>query len=49
MKAKACKILFVALCVLINVGCTHNNGNIGPLFGLWHVTSIKVDGTVDEK
>ena len=49
MKAKACKILFVALCVLINVGCTHNNGNIGPLFGLWHATSIKVDGTVDEK
>lgn len=27
--------------------CTHNDGDIGPLFGTWHVESIDVDGTPD--
>lgn len=25
--------------------CTHNNGDIGDLFGTWHAESITVDGT----
>ncbi len=35
-------ILFVA--VLSMTSCTHNNGDIGPYFGLWHVETIECDG-----
>lgn len=34
-----CMILPAALC-----GCTHNGGDIGPLFGDWVLTSMTVDG-----
>lgn len=27
--------------------CTHNNGDIGPWFGEWKLTTITVDGTPD--
>ena len=33
--------LLVLLCLC---GCTHNNGDIGPLFGKWKVTSISSSG-----
>ena len=26
-------------------GCTHNDGDIGHWFGLWHLDSIEIDGT----
>lgn len=26
-------------------GCSHNNGDIGYWFGLWHLDSIEIDGT----
>lgn len=31
---------------LVAAACTHNNGDIGPLFGLWHLESVaRPDGT----
>lgn len=30
--------------MLACASCTHNNGDIGPLFGNWKVESIKKDG-----
>lgn len=29
--------------LLTLASCTHNNGDIGPLFGQWKVTSIDID------
>lgn len=34
-----------ALVLTLLAGCTHNNGDIGPLFGKWKVTAIEADGT----
>ncbi len=39
--------IFVILLTSILAGCTHNDGDIGPLFGSWQLESIEVDGTVD--
>ena len=40
--------LFIAITTLaLMASCTHNDGDIGPLFGTWHVESIEVDGTLD--
>lgn len=30
---------------LLATSCTHNDGDIGPLFGTWHVEDIEADGT----
>ena len=37
-------LLSLALLLALN-SCSHNNGDIGPWFGLWHLESIDVDGT----
>ena len=34
---------FVALVALIPSGCTHNDGDIGPLFGNWRLVSVAGD------
>ncbi len=34
---------FAVLSTLLS-GCTHNNGDIGPWFGIWTLTSIEADG-----
>lgn len=31
--------------LMLMASCTRNNGDIGPLFGTWHVEQIEVDGT----
>lgn len=30
--------------LLLLAACTHNDGDIGPWFGLWHLESIECDG-----
>lgn len=46
MKTIFFKGLFI--CVLsVLCGCTQNNGHIGPLFGLWKLSELTVDGEVD--
>lgn len=47
MKKQLIKILGIALALFISVGCTRNNGDIGPLWGLWRVTSMTIDGEVN--
>lgn len=34
--------LLSALC-----GCTHNNGDIGPFFGMWKLSELTINGEVD--
>ncbi|MDE6453951.1 MAG: lipocalin-like domain-containing protein [Muribaculaceae bacterium] len=39
----------VIMCLAIACGsCTHNDGDIGPLFGTWVLDEMSVDGTVQE-
>lgn len=44
MKNIFCHIIFLPLLALVLNGCTHNNGDIGPLFGSWRMTAMTVDG-----
>lgn len=37
-------VAMLALLACLN-SCTHNNGDIGPWFGQWHVEAIEVDDT----
>jgi len=39
-------ILLTILAVFLATSCKVNNGDIGPLFGTWAVTEMKVDGEV---
>lgn len=41
------KIFLVTLAACASLGCTRNNGDIGPLFGQWHLTQIKIDDQTD--
>ena len=41
----AYKLLTLAVLAAIATACTHNNGDIGPWFGTWHVESIETDGS----
>lgn len=36
-------ILTALMTMLLTGGCTHNNGDIGPLFGNWKLRSIETD------
>lgn len=38
-------LLVVAMTAISS--CTHNNGDIGPWFGIWKLTDLKVNGTTD--
>lgn len=40
---KTLQILFTALLLVGAASCTHNDGNIGPLFGQWKLTSAQTD------
>ena len=47
MRRLATHIILPFLAILALSGCTHNNGDIGYWFGLWHLESIEVDGVPD--
>lgn len=40
-------ITFISIILIGGASCTHNNGDIGPLFGNWKVTSIEINGIPD--
>lgn len=42
----AYKILTIVALTAFFASCTHNNGDIGPWFGTWHVETIETDGMV---
>lgn len=44
---KALRIIAAVVMTAISGSCTHNNGDIGPWFGEWKLTSIEIDGTPD--
>ena len=37
------QIVTIFLIALVAVACTQNNGHIGPIFGAWSLTEMKVD------
>lgn len=39
--------IILAVMAFLLVGCTHNNGNIGPFFGQWKISEITIDGEKD--
>ncbi|MBO4723487.1 MAG: lipocalin-like domain-containing protein [Muribaculaceae bacterium] len=45
MKQRAIYIILSIATLLSLTSCTHNNGDIGYWFGLWHLDSIEIDGT----
>lgn len=42
------QILWMMMVVFGCMGCTHNNGDIGPWFGTWKLNAITINGDVDE-
>lgn len=40
--------IWIVVAVLA-AGCTHNNGDIGPFFGTWKLSSITVNGIPDQE
>lgn len=49
MKANRSFISILLIFVLLIIGgCTHNNGDIGPLFGKWKLIDIQIDNISDE-
>lgn len=40
-------LLLVAGISAVFIGCTHNDGDIGPFFGTWKLESVTIDGTED--
>lgn len=42
---KILRFLLISLVAFFATGCTHNNGDIGPLFGQWIMTDITADGS----
>lgn len=50
-KYKSLQKLVIALflpCLFLIQGCTRNNGDIGPWFGMWQLMEIQTDGVPDE-
>jgi hypothetical protein len=47
MKLKLTHIVLAFTALLAMSSCTHNNGDIGLWFGLWHLDSIEIDGEPD--
>lgn len=43
----AYKILFLII-MTASLSCTHNNGDIGPIFGQWKLTSIFINDKEDQ-
>lgn len=48
MKNIALNILLLLPLLSFCSGCTHNNGDIGPLFGSWVLDEMTVDGKVQD-
>lgn len=44
MKARAIKIFLTTVILIVTMSCTRNNGDIGPLFGIWRMTSVTKGG-----
>ncbi len=42
---KAIRIFVAAIMAIAASACTHNNGDIGPWYGLWKLESLEVDGS----
>ncbi len=51
MKHKFTQLIFLSvfalICDFILAGCTHNNGDIGSLFGTWKLKEIRIDNEKD--
>lgn len=47
MKLITTHIILAILALTALSSCTHNDGDIGPWFGLWHLDSIEIDGVPD--
>lgn len=41
---KIFRLFLISVVAIFATGCTHNNGDIGPLFGQWILTDITADG-----
>ena len=41
---KIALLSLTAIILLLNVGCTHMDGDIGDLFGRWNLVSLSADG-----
>ncbi len=48
MKRTLTHIALVLTTLLALSSCSHNNGDIGYWFGLWHLDTIEVDGVPDD-
>lgn len=46
MKTLSRIILIITALISLNA-CTHNNGDIGHLFGTWRLNTITINGDVD--
>lgn len=44
MKRHIYHIFAIALLSMMSMACTHNNGDIGDLFGVWRLTELTADG-----
>ncbi|MDE6266351.1 MAG: lipocalin-like domain-containing protein [Muribaculaceae bacterium] len=40
-------ILLTMISMTLISSCTHNNGDIGPWFGQWKLSELKIDGVAD--
>ena len=47
MRRLATHIIFALLAIVAMTSCSHNDGDIGLWFGLWHLDSIEIDGEPD--
>ena len=47
VKQNLINVAIALLLVIVATACTHNDGDIGPWFGLWRVERLTVDGKND--
>jgi len=47
MRKLTTHIIIAMLAITALGSCTHNDGDIGPWFGQWHLDSIEIDGVPD--
>ena len=45
MKRLAIYLLIAVAAMVTLSSCSHNNGDIGYWFGLWHLDTVEIDGT----
>ncbi len=43
MRTRILQVFLFIITLAITSNCTRNNGDIGPLFGTWHMTSISIN------